>query len=195
MAANKCEKRLKVAILGGGPGGLGAAIELAKLPFVDWELYEKKPQISETGGGLSLQPQTWKLLEHNGAAENITAKDYYRSVEGLIEQRRLVSLLSQVFTARLIFSIGSYRNGRTGQLLLQKFYPEDVPFSHQSCRLLRAKLQTAVLKKVDQRHIHLSKRLVGLEHLSNNRIRLLFEDSYEDEVDLLVAADGIRSVG
>ena len=88
MTVKKGEKRLKVAILGGGPGGLAAAIELAKLPFVDWELYEKKPQISETGGGLSLQPQTWRLLEKNGAAENITAKDFYRSVEGLIEQRR-----------------------------------------------------------------------------------------------------------
>ncbi|KAJ1323494.1 salicylate hydroxylase [Microdochium nivale] len=45
--------RLKVAIIGGGPGGLGAAIAFDKLPYVDQSLYEKKLQISETGGGIS----------------------------------------------------------------------------------------------------------------------------------------------
>lgn len=93
MTATKTERRLQVAIIGGGPGGLGAAIELSKLPFVDWDLYEKKPEISETGGGISLQPQTWRLLEYNGAAENIHKKDFYRSADRLIEQRRYVWIL------------------------------------------------------------------------------------------------------
>ncbi|KAI1458976.1 FAD/NAD(P)-binding domain-containing protein [Annulohypoxylon moriforme] len=173
MFANKSEKRLKVAILGGGPAGLGIAIELGKLPFVDWELYEKKPQISETGGGLSLQPQVWRLLERNGAAAHLTAKDYFRSPEGHVEQRR---------------------NGRSGELLTVKYNPEDLPPNRQSCRLARSKLQSALLKNVDQTHIHLAKRLVGVQHLPDNRVRISFEDGFVDEVDLLVAADGIRSI-
>jgi salicylate hydroxylase len=88
MTANMTDQRLKVAIIGGGPGGLGTAIELAKLAFVDWDVYEKKPQISETGGGLSLQPQTWRLLELNGAAKDIRAEDFFRSEHGILEQRR-----------------------------------------------------------------------------------------------------------
>ena len=88
MSVGKCKKRLRVAIVGGGPGGLSAAIELTKLPFVDWNLYEKKPAISETGGGISLQPHTWRLLESNGTAENIDDDDYFRPVDGQIEQRR-----------------------------------------------------------------------------------------------------------
>lgn len=91
MPQLKTEKRLKVAIIGGGPGGLGAAVEMAKLPFIDWDLYETRPKFSEIGGGLTLQPNTWKLLEDNGVADNISAKDYYRSAEGLIEQRRYAS--------------------------------------------------------------------------------------------------------
>ena len=82
------ERRLKVAIIGGGPGGLGAAIELEKLSFVDWTLYEKRPTFSEIGGGFTLQPQTWRLLEHNGAAQFITPKDYYRCTQGKVEERR-----------------------------------------------------------------------------------------------------------
>ncbi|OBT66966.1 hypothetical protein VE03_04218 [Pseudogymnoascus sp. 23342-1-I1] len=172
MQPYKSEKRLKVAIIGGGPGGLGAAIELAKLPFIDWDLYEKRPKFSEIGGGFTLQPQTWKLLEHNGTANNINAKDYYRSAEGQIEQRR---------------------NGRTQELLVKKYNPNDVPLNHQSCRLARVKLQDALLKNVNQTHVHLSKKLVGVEHLLDSRVRISFEDGCVDEVDFLVAADGVRS--
>lgn len=81
-------KPLKVAIIGGGPGGLGAAIALARLPFVDWTLYEKKPKISETGGGISLMRHTWRQLEWNGAAKNIKPEDFFRSPEGLGGQQR-----------------------------------------------------------------------------------------------------------
>jgi salicylate hydroxylase len=88
MPLYKSEKRLKVAIIGGGPGGLGAAIELERLPFIDWDLYEKRSKFSEIGGGFTLQPQTWRMLEHNGVADNINAEDYYRSTEGQIEERR-----------------------------------------------------------------------------------------------------------
>lgn len=88
MSVGKCNKRVKVAIIGGGPGGLGAAIELSRLPFVDWNLYEKKPQISETGGGISLQPHTWRLLDLNKITQHINDHDYFRHPKGQIEQRR-----------------------------------------------------------------------------------------------------------
>lgn len=79
---------LRVAIIGGGPGGLGAAIEFSKLPFVDWTLYEKKPKISETGGGISLQRHTWRLLELNGTAKNISFEDFFRASDGVSGQKR-----------------------------------------------------------------------------------------------------------
>lgn len=90
MTANNISNgqgRLRVAIIGGGPGGLAAAISLAKLPFVDWTLYEKKPEISETGGGISLQRHTWRLLEWNGAAKNIQPSDFFRSSGATGQQR------------------------------------------------------------------------------------------------------------
>ena len=79
---------IRAAIIGGGPGGLGAAIALAKLSFVDWTLYEKKHEISETGGGISLQPHTWKMLEWNGSSKNIKPSDLFRSPDGISGQQR-----------------------------------------------------------------------------------------------------------
>ncbi|OHE98316.1 hypothetical protein CORC01_06312 [Colletotrichum orchidophilum] len=165
-------KPLKVAIIGGGPGGLGAAIEFAKLNYVDWSLYEKKPQISETGGGISLQRHTWRLLELNGAAKNIDPKDFFRPPDG---------------------SSGQSRNGRTGKLLEQHGHPEDTPPQQLSCRMIRAKLQAALLKEVDQTRVKTSKKLVDVTQLSNGKIAIRFDDGFNDEVDLLIGADGIRS--
>ncbi|KAI3539026.1 hypothetical protein CSPX01_09153 [Colletotrichum filicis] len=163
---------LKVAIIGGGPGGLGAAIEFGKLNNVDWSLYEKKSQISETGGGISLQRHTWRLLELNGAARNIDPLDFFRSPDG---------------------TSGQSRNGRTGKLLEQHHHPKDTPPQQVSCRMVRAKLQAALLKEVDQSRIKTSKKLVDITKLSTGRIAIRFEDGFSDEVDLLVGADGIRS--
>ncbi|KAK6217788.1 hypothetical protein LQW54_003297 [Pestalotiopsis sp. IQ-011] len=150
---------------------------MAALPHVNWHLYEKKSQISETGGGMSLQTHIWKLLERNGTARHIRPTDYFRSPDGQVEQRR---------------------NGRSGEVLVTKYEPDNVPQEHQSCRLARAKLQAALLKEVDSKRVHVGKRLVAITHLPNdkgrNRIRLTFQCGYIADVDLLVAADGSRSL-
>lgn len=60
--------------------------------------------------------------------------------------------------------------------------------------MVRAKLQAALLKEVDQSRIKTSKRLVDITTLPQGKVRLSFEDGFTDEVDLLIGADGIRSV-
>lgn len=86
------------------------------------------------------------------------------------------------------------RNGRTGELLEQSFHPPETPPSQISCRLRRAKLQAALLKEVDKSRIQTSMRLVNIEKLPNGKIELRFDNGNIDQVDLLIGADGIRSV-
>lgn len=74
--------QIRVAIIGGGPAGLAVAIALSELAYVDWALYEKKPEISEIGSGLTLQPNTWRILEKLGVSHHILADDIFRPVGG-----------------------------------------------------------------------------------------------------------------
>lgn len=73
---------MKVAIIGAGPAVLAAAIELSKLPFVQWTLYEKSETVKEIGAGISIQLNTWRMLEVMGAADALRASDHFRPEDG-----------------------------------------------------------------------------------------------------------------
>ncbi|KPM43908.1 hypothetical protein AK830_g2582 [Neonectria ditissima] len=70
-----------------------------------------------------------------------------------------------------------------------------IPPPHQRpCRAHRSKLQQALLKETNQSRIRVGRKLVSTSQLESGRLRLSFEGGYTDEVDLLIGADGIRSV-
>lgn len=68
---------MKIAIIGAGPAGLAAAIELSRLPFADYTVYEKADRVKEIGAGISIQRITWRLLEHLGAAQYLRDSDWF----------------------------------------------------------------------------------------------------------------------
>ena len=47
---------------------------------------------------------------------------------------------------------------------------------------------------MDKEKLRLSSRLVEIRELPNKTLSLRFEDGHADEVDLLIGADGVRSV-
>ncbi|GAT24923.1 monoxygenase [Aspergillus luchuensis] len=117
--------KLRVAIIGAGPAGLGAAIEFAKLPFVELRVYEQARELREVGAGISIQQNTWRMLDIFGVYDNVDPKDLFRPADGHAVQHR---------------------------------------------------------------------RLVEVSQLPSEAFFLRFEDGHTDEVDLLVGADGVRSV-
>ncbi|CAK7567059.1 MAG: hypothetical protein SEPTF4163_005018 [Sporothrix epigloea] len=168
----------KVAIIGGGPGGLGAAVALSQLnaqsktPITDWTLFEKKQRISETGGGISVQQHTWRMLELLGVADLIDTRDLFRPKDGCSSE---------------------HRNAVTGVLLARRHTPDDIPPHQASCRMLRSKLQRALLSNLDASRIATSKKLVKVEDVAGGT-QLTFSDGHVSTYDLVIGADGIRSV-
>ena len=62
---------LRVAIVGGGPGGLSAAIALSKLPNIEVTIYEQARELREIGAGIQIGYNSWKVLELLDAADKV----------------------------------------------------------------------------------------------------------------------------
>ncbi len=62
---------LRVAIIGGGPAGLGAAIALSALPNIEVSIFEQAKELREIGAGIRIGYNCWKVLELLGAADGV----------------------------------------------------------------------------------------------------------------------------
>lgn len=66
---------------------------------------------------------------------------------------------------------------------------------HQTARFARAHLHQSLLEHVDPARIHLGKKIVSVEEVSEKEpLVLKFADGSEAKADLVVGADGINSV-
>jgi salicylate hydroxylase len=62
---------LRVAIIGGGPGGLGTAIALSTLSNVQVNLFEQAKELREIGAGIRIGYNCWRVLGLLGAAQDV----------------------------------------------------------------------------------------------------------------------------
>ena len=62
---------IRVAIIGGGPGGLGTAIALSALPNVEVTIYEQARELREIGAGIRIGFNCWTVLGLLGAADGV----------------------------------------------------------------------------------------------------------------------------
>jgi 2-polyprenyl-6-methoxyphenol hydroxylase-like FAD-dependent oxidoreductase len=59
----------------------------------------------------------------------------------------------------------------------------------------RASLQKALLKKLPSDILHLGKRVIGVDASNGKNVFVTFEDLTSVTADLVIGADGIKSVG
>ncbi|KAG7085754.1 hypothetical protein E1B28_003297 [Marasmius oreades] len=163
--------RLRIAIVGGGIGGLTCAIALKNCENIQLDLYEAASEISEIGAGITVWPRTWGLLRALGLEEAL--------VKGLEEPPNLGEL-KVAFTMRK----GDQRQG------VPIF---DMKMNGGSLNFHRRDIQQALLQQLPSSHIHLNHRLVKCTETPQT-VHLEFLDGSRVECDLLVGADGIKSV-
>jgi salicylate hydroxylase len=161
---------LRIAVIGGGIGGLAAAAFLHRAGL-DVTVYEQAASLGEVGAGLVVSPNAARLLRRLGNFEAFLARavrlevgwDFRRWEDG-----------SVLFRQEL------------GQSCL-RLYGEDTFTAH------RADLLDVLRAAVPPRRVRLGRRCVALEQTEHG-VRIRFADGTTEAADVVVGADGIHSV-
>ena len=158
----------RIAIIGGGIGGLAAARALILRGF-EVRVYEQAPRISEFGGGVVMTPNAMKALRCLGLEDAVLAHAFVAKAQ----------------VAR------SWRSGRAIDTA-----PLDVchhRFGAVFCTLHRGDLQDVLHASVGDERIHLRARCVEVSS-DTASAHARFEDGREIEADAIIGADGIHSM-
>lgn len=167
---------LDVAIIGGGVAGLTTALALRRHPGVRVQVYEQQsPALREIGALIGLAPNGLRTLEKLGVDGVLTDEVGWRSPNGVPM---------------------CFRHHRTNDVLSSDYNHHVPDRRHHFARMHRAKLQEALLKGLPADIIHVGKRCAGVTIVEDGSgVTVTFEDGTSVTADLVVGADGIKSVG
>jgi salicylate hydroxylase len=163
---------LKVAIIGGGIGGLAAALALSRQPGVLAEVYERATELREVGALIGMSPNGLRTLEKLGVGEALGDDIGWRSPNGVPM---------------------AIRHYQTNEVLSENYNVNVPDKRHHFSRMTRVDLHNAIRRKLPRDvKIHLGKKAVRVE-AHENSATVTFEDGTQVAADLIVGADGIRS--
>ena len=161
----------RIAIIGGGIGGLTLALAL-RARGLNAQVYEQATQLSEIGAAVALSANATRELARLG----------------LLDQLWLVS----TEPSELI-----YRNWRTGDRVVSHNVHHDSAYQQRFGApyfgIHRGDLQRILGAALAGEGLHLGHRLIDIAD-RNGTMALTFANGAEVEADLVVGADGVRSV-
>jgi 2-polyprenyl-6-methoxyphenol hydroxylase-like FAD-dependent oxidoreductase len=159
---------LSVGVVGGGIGGLTAALAMLDAGL-DVHVYEQARELREVGAGIQVSPNASRILHGLGLADELAA----------------------LGVRPLAFHQRRWDDGRT---LLRAPLGDAVveAFGYPHYQMHRADLLATLVKALPADRIHVGHRLTSLtDH--GDRVSLAFDRGETVEVDLAVGADGIHS--
>jgi salicylate hydroxylase/6-hydroxynicotinate 3-monooxygenase len=162
-------KRLNIAIIGAGMGGLASAAALRKAS-IDVAVYEQARAFTRLGAGIQIGCNAMHVLRGLGLEHHLRAETFYpRSWNN--------------------------RDWRTGEVLFDMLFGPSAEDKYGAPYLLahRGDLHAALASIVPAELIHLDHELVGLDGTKDG-VRLRFANGQSVEADAVIGADGVNSV-
>jgi len=161
---------LRVAIVGGGIGGLCLGLGLRKHPHINVQIYEAAHEFSEIGAGIGVGKNAQRALE-------LLGPDIYAAYK-----REATEAPFRIC------------NGQGhGELASSVLIPPNSKASQSTVH--RAKFLKALVELVPSGWTHFDKRLVNIEDGTSQggSLILKFRDGTTAEADAIIGADGIHS--
>ncbi|MBM3715613.1 MAG: FAD-dependent urate hydroxylase HpxO [Actinobacteria bacterium] len=159
---------MKVIVIGAGVGGTSAALALQKLGH-DVVVYDRMRENRPVGAALSLWSNGVKVLNWLGLGPQVAA------LGGLMDDM-------------------AYYDGHTGEELCRfSLAPVTAQTGQRPYPVARADLQQLMMDCVGPTNIRLGKQLVGLAD-DGVTVTATFADGSTDTADMLIGADGARSI-
>jgi salicylate hydroxylase len=157
----------RVAIIGGGIGGLTAARALCRRD-VEVAVYESAPELREIGAGVALGPNAMKVLR------SLDLEDDVRAIAGRWEW-------------------AVTRHGKTGRVISKTSRGQQAAlFGSAGATAHRADLLDVLAHSLPGDIVTLGARCVGVESVGTVAVAK-FQDGSEVEADVVIGADGIHS--
>ncbi|PRB18444.1 FAD-dependent monooxygenase [Microbacterium sp. MYb62] len=157
----------RIAIIGGGMGGLTAAIALTRIAGVQVTVFEQAGKLGEVGAGVTVAPNAQRVLDRLGVLDQIKRAGATPDGHGVYQDARgnVVTDAAWEDSARQYRNIGMYR-------------PD---------------LIAVLAQEVDPDTIRLGHRLSSIQ-TSDAGVRVEFENGAREDFDAVIGADGIHSV-
>jgi 2-polyprenyl-6-methoxyphenol hydroxylase-like FAD-dependent oxidoreductase len=158
---------VKVLVIGGGIGGLTAAIALRKRG-IEADVYEQTATLREVGAGISLWPNAVKALHYLGLGEKLRSISHENAE--FVLRRWNGDVISRTATPEL-----------------ERRFGGGVVIVH------RAELLDILAGAFGSERLHLGQTCSGFEE-DTGRVSARFADGETVRADVLVGADGLHSV-
>jgi salicylate hydroxylase len=165
---------MRVAIVGGGIGGLSAALFLHRTGH-DVTVFEQAKRFSEVGAGIQLSPNATRLLDRINVLSDIDAL----AVHPLRGSHRRWADGSVIGTNPM------------GPVITERF---GAPYLHVHRADLLGVLADAVVQRIGPSAVHLDSRVQRIERTGSLGATVHLEAGNDFPADLVVGADGIHSM-
>jgi len=155
---------LRVAIVGGGIGGVAAAVALLRRGL-DVHLYEQAPALAEVGAGVAIQPNGVRMLQRLGLGDGLAR-----------------------FGARWVDPQFRRPDGAYAAAM----WPPAIASRIEFYGMHRADLLAMFVDRLPPAIVHTGHRCIGFEQTEDEAV-LTFANGARATTDVVIAADGIHS--
>jgi salicylate hydroxylase len=161
----------RVAIAGGGLGGLSAALFLLRAGVLNVRVFEQQSELAEIGAGIQIAPNALRLLQRLGVGD---------------------ALLSVAVPFEVAWE---FRRWQDGSVLFSQTYGAEgeARFGAPYVAIHRAQLLDVLGDELPAGTVELGRRVEAVSD-EGDSVSIAFADGSTESFDVLIGADGIHSV-